>query len=159
MHKNTSVLLAACLLSSACASADSLKNDPPKEAGEVDVVLRPLPARTTVGQSVVEVSHPRDPELTTLGGSGGPILEVSARARAGALVTGTIQAIWLYAKAREGRVPDLSVWSKTGVSSYTKCRYEQVGRNYCPSWCQHYEVDERGISPVGDRKAEDTCDN
>lgn len=133
-------------------------NPPPREAGESAVALWPLPATTEVGRHSLVVSRPDDPELTTLGGSGGPILQVTSTGEPGPVVTGTIQAIWLYATSGQEGAPPLSVWSKTGVSSYVKCRYEAVGSRYCARWCQDYEVDHPTATPVGERRSRNDCE-
>ena len=67
----------------------------------------------------VTVLPPSDPELTSLGGSGGPILElqVSKPGRPTFSPT-TIQALWLFVPLSGKSIPEFSVWGKTGISSY-----------------------------------------
>jgi hypothetical protein len=126
------------------------------EQGEVKLPLWPTPAGVRVGVYTLSVAPPSDPELVSLGGSGGPYLDVIARQAGGDAVVGTVQAIHLFARAGK-TAPVLSVWSKTGVSSYVKCRYVPRGRRYCPVWCQDYELDDDGATPVGKQRPFEDC--
>jgi len=148
-----SILLCSCL-----ASASGYYSRMLAEPGEVEIVLWPLSAKTTVGTSVISVASPSDPELTSYGGSGGPILELIATTDRGSEVKGTVQAIYVFAKPSADGVPELSVWSKTGVGSFVMCRYVPLGHKYCPTWCQDYEVDDPGPSKTGPRRDQTTCD-
>jgi len=128
------------------------------ERGEALVPLWPLPSTTAIGPFQVTVLAPNDPELTSLGGSGGAILElrVSEPGRAAFKPT-TIQAIWLFARSQRNQSPEFSVWSKTGVSSYVKCRLAAKGSHYCITWCQDYDVGGSTVRPTGNLRQEASC--
>ena len=128
------------------------------ERGETLVPLRSLPSTTTVGRFQVTVSPPSDPELTSLGGSGGPILELQVSEAGRPLFSPTtIQAIWLFVRSDRDQLPEFSVWSKTGVSSYVKCRLVPKDTKYCISWCRDYDAEDSTVRPSGAFRQERTC--
>lgn len=147
----------ALLLGASCAFA-AQPRQALAERGETLVPLWPLPSTMTVGNFQVTVLPPSDPELTSLGGSGGPILElqVSKPGRPTFSPT-TIQALWLFVRPKRNQSPEFSVWSKTGISSYVKCRLAPKGTRYCMVWCQDYDVDDSTVRPTGNLRHEATC--
>jgi hypothetical protein len=129
------------------------------ERGELAVALWPLPSSTKIGNFDVTVRAPSDPELSALGGSGGPMVELQIAGESGiAFKPATIQAIWLFARAIDDQPPEFSVWSKTGVSSYVQCHLAPKLERYCFAWCQDFEVDAAEIRPIGTLRNQPECD-
>lgn len=138
-------------------ATSALAQAPPKENGDIVIALSPLPSVSRVGDHTVVLRKPEDPEITSLGGSGGPVLHLEVLDDEGAIIgSGTIQAIWLYARNATG-APSFSVWSKTGVSNHVQCRYELKRSKYCASWCQDFEVDDSGTHRVGEPRHHEDC--
>ena len=128
------------------------------EHGETLVPLRSLPSAMAIGRFQVTVARPSDPEITSLGGSGGPILELRVSEAGRPLFRPTtIQAIWLFVRSEKDQLPEFSVWSKTGVSSYVKCRLVPKATQYCISWCQDFDAEDTTMRPTGALRQQPAC--
>ncbi|MBN8733524.1 MAG: hypothetical protein J0L64_23520 [Acidobacteria bacterium] len=103
-----------------------------------------FPGVAVVGQYRVTARIPDDPERRALGGSGGPMLDITVQdRRTGKRVEFETQGWRVVVEPKAEGMPEVRVWTKSSVTLHVRCDYRFEGGVYCMRQCAEYEQGEK----------------
>jgi hypothetical protein len=90
-----------------------------------------LPSTLTAGDFRITVSEPRDPQMRTLGGSGGPMLAFTVRDQKSRWTTTFYdQSVGTRLLSPFASHPQLEIWARGGGGSWSRCLIRFVRGEY-----------------------------